>query len=127
YQRVCFHPLGPIGLRQSLLPFVLPMGDYQALRVWAEAHELVLDVYRVTRLFPADERFNLTPHIRRTAASVSTNIAEGAGRNTVADFRNFCRISLGSANELHYQLRLACDLGYLYVRAQTACALCSPP
>ena len=96
------------------------MGDYQSLRVWAEAHELTLEVYRISRSFPVEERFNLIPHIRKSAASVPTNLAEGAGRNSSGEFRRFCSISLGSANELHYQLRLAHDLGYLDVESHAA-------
>jgi four helix bundle protein len=89
------------------------MGDYQALRVWREAHELTIQVYRISAGFPAAERFGLTSQIRRSAASIPANIAEGCGRNSDRDLAYFCRISLGSANELDYHLLLGRDLGFL--------------
>lgn len=89
------------------------MGDYESLRVWAEAHQITLDAYRITSDFPTTESFGLTSQIRRGAASVAANLAEGAGRNSPGELRRFCMISLGSANQLHYHLRLARDLGFL--------------
>jgi four helix bundle protein len=89
------------------------MGDYRSLRVWEEAHALALEIYRLTRSFPAGEMYGLTSQMRRSAASVPTNLAEGSGRNTPGELKRFCRVSLGSANELDYQLLLARDLGYI--------------
>ena len=89
------------------------MGDYRSLNVWRVAHELVLDLYDATKGFPPDERYGLIAQVRRSAASIPTNIAEGSGRNSPAELARFCRIGLGSANELDYQLLLARDLGYL--------------
>jgi four helix bundle protein len=89
------------------------MGDYRSLKVWEKAHRLTLRVYEVTRAFPAAEQYGLTSQIRRAVASIPTNIAEGAGRNRQAELAQFCRIALGSANEVDYQLLLARDLGYL--------------
>jgi four helix bundle protein len=89
------------------------MGDYRSLHVWKMAHELTLGVYRVTSSFPASERFGLVDQMRRAASSVPTNLAEGCGRNTDAELARFCRIALGSANELEYQLLLARDLQFL--------------
>ena len=77
------------------------------------AHELVLHVYRSTASFPREEQYGMTSQLRRAAASVPLNVAEGAGRGTDRDFARFVRIALGSANELDYALRLAHDLGYL--------------
>ena len=89
------------------------MGDFEHLAVWKRAHRLTLALYKVTAHFPASERYGLTSQIRRAAASVPANIAEGCGRNSDAELARFCRISLGSANELSYHLLLARDLGYL--------------
>jgi four helix bundle protein len=87
--------------------------DFRELKVWSKAHQLVLDVYRATRSFPADERFGLTAHIRKSAGSIPSNIAEGCGRQTEKDFARFLSIAAGSTSETEYQLKLAHDLGFL--------------
>jgi four helix bundle protein len=89
------------------------MGDYRSLKVWQRAHRLTLLVYKATQHFPSSELYGLTSQLRRSAASVPANLAEGAGRNSVGELRRFCRISLGSASELEYHLLLARELGYL--------------
>jgi four helix bundle protein len=89
------------------------MQDFTRLLVWEEAHRLVLAVYDVTRSFPPEERFGLTSRIRRCAASVPSNIAEGSGRGSDAGFARFLHMAMGSASELEYQLLLARDLAYL--------------
>lgn len=89
------------------------MGDYRKVAVWARAHRLTLDVYRITREFPQDERFELRSQLRRAASSVPANIAEGCGRNSDAELARFLVIALGSLTELDYHLLLAHDLGYL--------------
>src|SRR5688500_8813566 len=89
------------------------MGDYRNLKVWERAHQLTLEVYGATRTFPKDEMFGLTSQMRRAAASVPANIAEGCGRNGDAELARFLTIAMGSANELDYDLLLARDLAYL--------------
>jgi four helix bundle protein len=89
------------------------MGDFRNLRVWQRAHQLTLDVYGETRSFPKEERYRLTSQLRRAAASVPANIAEGCGRNGDAELARFLTIARGSASELDYLLLLAHDLGYL--------------
>ena len=89
------------------------MRDYKELRVWKHAHQLTLDVYRVTKSFPAEERYGLTSQLRRATSSIPTNIAEGSGRGSNADFCRFLWIAMGSAAETDYELVLARDLGYL--------------
>ena len=89
------------------------MQDYQKLKVWEKAHVLVLAVYAATRSFPTTERYGLTSQMRRSATSIATNIAEGCGRGSQPDFARLLHISMGSANELHYQLLLARDLELL--------------
>ena len=75
--------------------------------------DLTLDVYHLTQHFPKEEKFNLTSQIRRSAVSVPSNIAEGAGRNTNKDFNNFLGIATGSSYELETQLILSKRLGFL--------------
>ena len=89
------------------------MRDFRALKVWQKAHQVALEVYRQSRGFPADERFGLTAHLRKSATSVPSNIAEGCGRETEKEFARFLSIAAGSASELEYQLLLAHDLEYL--------------
>ncbi len=89
------------------------MGDFRKLNVWCEAHALALEVYRVTRAFPSEERYGLTAQMRRSAASIPANIAEGCGRNADRELSRFVRICLGSVNELGYHLLLARDIGLL--------------
>ncbi|MCH8815844.1 MAG: four helix bundle protein, partial [Chloroflexi bacterium] len=74
---------------------------------FVDAHQLALAVYQATKAFPDDERYGLTAQMRRAAPSIPTNIAEGCGRNTEADFARFLQIAAGSASEVEYQLLLA--------------------
>ncbi|MGE0601565.1 MAG: four helix bundle protein [Dehalococcoidia bacterium] len=78
-----------------------------------KGHSLALAVYAATQRFPADERFGLTQQIRRAAVSIGSNIAEGAGRDSDADFARFLQIAAGSTSEVEYQSLLARDLGYM--------------
>ena len=86
---------------------------FRKLIVWQNAHALALNLYKTTRTFPSDERYGLTSQIRRSAASICANIAEGCGRQTRRDFARFAYIALGSASELEYHLLMAADLGIL--------------
>ena len=89
------------------------MRDFRKLKVWEKAHHFTLQVYEITNNFPHDERFGLTVRLRRAAASVPTNIAEGCGRNSERELARFMGIAAGSANEVEYQLILARDLNYV--------------
>jgi four helix bundle protein len=89
------------------------MRDYRDLQVWSKAHQLTLAVYKRTKGFPLDERFGLTSQIRRAAASIGANLAEGCGRRSDGEFGRFVQIAMGSAVELSYHLLLARDLGLL--------------
>lgn len=93
------------------------MQDFKKLAVWAKAHKLTLRVYSATGRFPREELYGLTQQMRRAASSVPTNIAEGCGRGTAADFARFLQIAMGSACELEYQLILSRDLDYLSAEA----------
>ena len=89
------------------------MQDFKNLKVWQAAHQLVLEIYRLTADFAEQERYGLTSQMRRAAVSIPSNIAEGCGRDNDGDFRRFLQIAMGSAAELEYQLLLAQDLSLL--------------
>jgi len=89
------------------------MQDFRQLRVWGKAHALTLEIYRISRSFPADELYGLTSQMRRAAFSIGANISEGCGRETRPDFGRFLQNAAGSASELEYHLVVAKDLGYL--------------
>ncbi len=89
------------------------MQDFRDLKVWGKAHHLTLGVYKASATFPKDELYGLTSQIRRSSASVPTNIAEGCGRSGDPEFARFVQIAMGSASELEYQLLLSHDLGFM--------------
>jgi four helix bundle protein len=89
------------------------MHNYKELKVWQNSRKLVKEVYLLTLSIPDQEKFGLTNQIRRSAVSIPSNIAEGAGRGTTKEFSRFINISLGSAYELETQLILASDLQYI--------------
>ncbi len=94
---------------------------YQALVVWQRAFDLCMDVYRATRAFPRSEMFGLRGQMRRAAVSIPSNIAEGFGRRTTADFLRPLYRAYGSICESQTQLSLSAKLGYL--RSDTAAAI----
>jgi four helix bundle protein len=87
--------------------------NYKELKVWQRAYQLCLKVYRITASFPKDEKFGLTSQIRRAVVSVPSNIAEGYGRKTTADYIRFLYIAYGSTCELETQIMLSGDLDYM--------------
>jgi four helix bundle protein len=89
------------------------MKNYKDLIVWQKAHKLVLLVYKVSKLFPQEEKYNLTSQIRRAAISIPNNIAEGCGKFTQKDFAKFLQDSLGSTQEVEYLSFLSFELEYL--------------
>ena len=89
------------------------MQDFRNLRVWQSAHDLSLAIYQVTKFFPDEERFGLVSQLRRAAVSIESNIAEGCGRDSDADFARFLRIAMGSSFEVETQILLALDLKFL--------------
>lgn len=89
--------------------------DFKKLEVWKLAHQLTLDIYRLTATFPKSELYAMTQQFRRAAYSISANIAEGAGRNSNKDFVRTLYFSFGSIKELESFLLLAKDLNYIDV------------
>ena len=85
----------------------------EELEVFKDGHNLTLTIYKISRKFPAEEKFSLIQQIRRAAASICTNLMEGSHRLGRKEFRQFVGIAKGSAGELKYHLLLAKDLGYL--------------
>jgi four helix bundle protein len=90
------------------------MRDPNKLDVYKLAQTAAVEVYRITRRFPADERFGLTAQMRRAAVSVLSNIAEGCARDKEADYLRFLDIAYGSASELNCQVSLARLLEFIH-------------
>ena len=89
------------------------MKDFRDLKVWEKAHKVTLEIYRITKQFPDDEKYGLVSQLRRCTASVPANIAEGCGKRGHGEFSRFLQIAAGSINELDYHLLLSRDLEYL--------------
>lgn len=87
--------------------------NYQELIAWQRAMDLVEEVYTASRDFPREEIYALTSQIRRAAVSIPSNIAEGQGRRTTADFLRHLSIAYGSLCELETQILIAQRLRYL--------------
>ena len=96
--------------------------DHRKLRVFAAADSLVLDVYRATNGFPAEERYGLQTQLRRAAISTASNIVEGSARRTTREYAHFINVSVGSAAETDYLLDVARRLGYLSSSEQSSLA-----
>jgi len=84
-----------------------PINSYRDLRVWQEAMSLAEACYFVTKAFPREELFGMSTQIRRSAASVPANIAEGYGRESTKAYQQFLRVAQGSLKELETHLLLA--------------------
>jgi four helix bundle protein len=90
------------------------MRDYKKYEVWQKAHTLTLFVYQnVLPVLPTSEKFDLSSQLKRATYSIALNIAEGAGRNSDADFARFLDMALGSCHETEYALLLIKDLNYI--------------
>ncbi|MBF9255225.1 four helix bundle protein [Pontibacter sp. 172403-2] len=89
------------------------MHNFKELKIWQRSMELAKLVYKTTAQFPANEKYGLTSQINRSAVSIPSNIAEGAGRNSSKEFSQFLSIALGSAFELETQLYLAESFGFI--------------
>ncbi len=87
--------------------------SYQDLKVWQLGMDLVIESYKLTREFPAAERFGLVSQIRRSAVSIPSNIAEGQGRHHLGDYLRFLSIANGSLKELETLVLIAARLAYV--------------
>ncbi len=89
------------------------MSNYENLEVWKKSHKFTLKIYESTVDYPSHEKFGLISQLRRAAASIPTNIAEGKGSNYKGKLIRFLDISKGSAQEVEYLLLLSRDLEYI--------------
>jgi len=87
--------------------------DYKDLRIWQQAMDIVVEVYRLTKTFPKEEIYGLISQMRRAAISIVSNIAEGFARHSNREYRQFLYISLGLCAELETQTLIAGRLGYM--------------
>ncbi len=86
--------------------------SYKDLIVWQKSTNLSILIYKLTSSFPKEEIYGIVSQMRRSAISIPSNLAEGSMRGTEKDFKNFIRISLGSAAELQTQLCIAKQLTF---------------
>lgn len=93
--------------------------SYKDLLVWQKGMDLLVEVYAITKKYPAEERLGLAAHTRRTAVSIPSNIAEGSARHSKAEFARYTDIAYGSVAELETQLIAARRLKFL-LRAESA-------
>lgn len=89
------------------------MRKYKDLKIWIRSVNLATEVYTLTTNFPSEEKFGLISQMRRCSISVSSNIAEGAGRSSDKEFKRFLNISCGSLYELQTQLIISNNLGFI--------------
>jgi four helix bundle protein len=87
--------------------------SYKELMVWQKAYRLCLDIYRISKAFPEEEKYGLTAQMRRSAVSIPSNIAEGYGRKNKKEYVQALYIGYGSICELETQILLANDLAYI--------------
>lgn len=81
--------------------------------LWSEVHNLTLEVYKLTNIYPAGETFGLVSQMRRCSVSIPSNISEGKARESNKDYIRFLYIARGSLEELKYQLLLSKELKYI--------------
>lgn len=88
------------------------MHNYQRLKIWQDAMDISVEVFEITSKFPKEELYGLVSQMRRSAVSLVSNIAEGAGRNSNGEFNQFLGMSVGSSYELETQLIISRRLNY---------------
>ena len=101
------------------------MSGYRKLQVYEKSYKLVLEIYQETSAFPREELYGITGQMRRAAASIPLNIAEGyAKRESQAEFKRYLMMAQGSSVEMSVLLDLSKDLGYIgetrYIQLSTA-------
>lgn len=86
---------------------------FEQLKVWQKAHQLVLDIYKLTKQYPKTETYSLIDQIKRSSSSIPTNIVEGNERKTKSEYIQFLYVAKGSCAETKYHLLLSRDLNYI--------------
>ena len=89
------------------------MKTFKELKVWQKSHELVLEVYKITKCYPSEEKFGLISQLRRSSSSIPMNLAEGFKRRSRKDFAHFVNLAESSLEETKYTLFLSYELTYL--------------
>ena len=89
------------------------MRNFRKFDFWPDSKELSVEIIKLLRTFPKEEQFALCNQLRRASVSIVSNIAEGTGRDTDADFAHFIDIAMGSAYEVETQIEISKDLGYI--------------
>lgn len=87
--------------------------NYRDLKVWEKSYNLCLEVYKLLKKFPVEERYGLSLQMRRSVVSIPSNIAEGYGRKGKQEYIHYLYVAYGSYCELETQLLLTSDLGYI--------------
>ena len=88
------------------------MSSYKELIVWQKSIQLVIDIYKLTKIFPKEETYGLSSQMQRAVVSIPSNIAEGNDRNSSKEFSQFLRIARGSLAELETQIIISEKIGY---------------
>ena len=89
------------------------MHNYKSLNVWKDSVDFVTEIYKLVSKFPPEEKYALTSQIKRSAVSIPSNVAEGAGRNSDKEFHNFLGYSFASSCELDTQIIVARNVGFI--------------
>lgn len=89
------------------------MRNFKNYNVWKLSHQLTLKIYKLTKEFPNDEKYQIISQMQRASYSIPSNFSEGCGRKSDREFHRFIQIALGSAHELEYFLILSHDLKYI--------------
>lgn len=89
------------------------MHNFRELKIWHRSINFAVAIYELVKVFPLDERYGLVSQLKRCSVSIPSNISEGAGRSTNAQFKHFLEISMGSCNEAITQLELSFKLKFI--------------
>ena len=89
--------------------------NFYDIYVWQQAHELVVEIYKITKIFPKDETYGLVSQLRRAAVSVTSNIAEGFSRKSIKEKAQFYDYARASISEIQSQLFVSRDVGYITI------------
>ncbi|MDD2550915.1 MAG: four helix bundle protein [Bacteroidales bacterium] len=96
-----------------------PIKTHKDLEVWKTSVEFVSKLYRITSSFPKEETFGIVSQIRRAGVSVPANIAEGFGRNTTGELKQFIGIAKGSLSEVETLIEISCNLNYIDIKVKS--------